>query len=70
MKSEIGWEWSEDTLKSIIINIIQRRDEYRDEANTEFEKGVAAGYDYILDSIKNELECRGYNFEDWINDDN
>lgn len=68
MKSKIGWQWSEDTLKAIIANIIIRKYEYEEEleANDEFGKGVVAGYTYVIDSIKNELECRGYDFEEFM----
>lgn len=68
MKSKIGWQWSENTLKAIIANIIIRKYEYEEEleANDEFGKGVVAGYTYVIDSIKNEIESRGYDFEEFM----
>ena len=68
MKSKIGWKWTEDTLKAIIANIIIRKYEYEEEfeSDNEFGKGVVAGYAYVIDSIKNELECRSYDFEEFM----
>lgn len=68
MKSKIGWKWTEDTLKAIIANIIIRKNEYEEELedNDDFGEGVVAGYTYVIDSIKNELECRGYDFNEFM----
>lgn len=69
MKSQIDWKWSEDTLKSIISDIVVRKKEYENETDSEFDEGVIAGYEFVLDSIKNELEVRGYDFDEWISDE-
>ncbi|MDU5808684.1 MAG: hypothetical protein E6Z65_05765 [Finegoldia magna] len=68
MKSKIDWKRSEETLKAIIMDIVERKEDYEKELNSEFDEGVIAGYEFVLDSIKNELEVRGYDFNDWIKD--
>lgn len=70
MKSKIDWKWSEETLKAIILDIVERKEDYEKELNSEFDEGVIAGYEFVLDSIKNELEVRGYDFNEWIKDKN
>ena len=60
------WNWSQETLKVIIKDIIDRKAKYEKEAKTDLDKGIALGYEFVLDSIKNQLEARGYNFEDWL----
>lgn len=60
------WTWSQETLKAIIADIIDRKAKYEKEAKTDLDKGIALGYAFVLDSIKNQLKARGYNFEDWI----
>lgn len=62
------WTWSQETLKAIIADIIDRKEKYEIEAKTDIEKGIALGYEFVLDSIKNQLEARGYNFEDWLDE--
>ena len=61
-----NWNWSEETMKAIIQDIVVRKEKYKNEAKTDIDKGIAMGYEFVLDSIKNQLEARGYNFEDWI----
>ncbi|MSB10423.1 hypothetical protein [Finegoldia sp. BIOML-A1] len=70
MKSKIDWKRSEETLKAIIMDIVNRKEEYEKESNSEFDEGVIAGYEFVLDSIKSELEVRGYDFNEWIKDKN
>lgn len=70
MKSKIDWKRSEETLKAIIMDIVDRKEEYEKESNSEFDEGVIAGYEFVLDSIKSELEVRGYDFNEWIKDKN
>ena len=67
MKKSEDWNWSAETLKEIIRDISNRRDEYvKENDNSEYSKGVIDGYIFVLDSIKNELEGRGYDFRNWI----
>lgn len=67
MKKSEDWNWSAETLKEIIRDISNRRDEYvKENDNSEYSKGVIDGYTFVLDSIKNELEGRGYDFRNWI----
>lgn len=61
-----NWNWSEETMKAIIQDIAVRKEKYENEAKTDIDKGIAMGYEFVLDSIKNQLEARGYNFEDWL----
>ena len=61
------WQWSEETLKLIIKNIFDRKNEYVKELDdSEYSRGLISGYEFVLDSIKNELEVRGYSFEEFI----
>ena len=62
------WIWSQETLKAIIADIIDRKAKYEREAKTDLDKGIALGYGFVLDSIKNQLEARGYNFKDWLDE--
>lgn len=60
------WQWSEETLKLIIKNIFDRKNEYVKELDdSEYSRGLISGYEFVLDSIKNELEVRGYSFEEF-----
>ena len=61
-----NWNWSEETMKAIIQDIYVRKEKYAVEAKTDIDKGIAMGYEFVLDSIKNQLEARGYKFEDWL----
>lgn len=70
MKSKIDWKRSEETLKAIIMDIVEWKEEYEKESSGEFDEGVIAGYEFVLESIKNELEVRGYDFNEWIKDKN
>ena len=70
MKSKTDQKRSEETLKAIIIDIVERKEEYEKESSSEFDEGVIAGYEFVLDSIKKELEVRGYDFNEWIKDKN
>ena len=60
------WTWTQETLKSIIERVIERRDEYDKEKKNDFDAGVVMGYDLVIDMFKNDLESRGYNFKDFI----
>lgn len=67
MKKNEEWNWSEETLKEMIRDISNRRDEYvKENDHSEYSKGVIDGYNFVLDSIKNQLEGRGYDFRNWI----
>lgn len=61
------WNWSQETLKAIIEVLIDRKEYWKQNIKSDFDEGVVAGYIFALDSIKNQLEVRGYNFEDWLN---
>ena len=61
------WTWSQETLKAIIEVLIDSKESWEQNIKSDFDEGVVAGYAFALDSIKNQLEVRGYNFEDWLN---
>ena len=61
------WTWSQETLKAIIEVLIESKESWEKDKKSDFDEGVVAGYAFALDSIKNQLEVRGYNFEDWLN---
>ena len=61
------WTWSQETLKAIIEVLIDSKESWEKDIKSDFDEGVVAGYAFALDSIKNQLEVRGYNFEDWLN---
>ena len=46
------------------------KEEYEKESSGEFDESVIAGYEFVLESKKNELEVRGYDFNEWIKDKN
>ncbi|MDU7501770.1 hypothetical protein ACF3OI_09335 [Finegoldia magna] len=70
MKSKIDSKRSEEILKAIIMDIAVRKEEYEKESSGEFDESVIAGYEFVLESKKNELEVRGYDFNEWIKDKN
>lgn len=69
IKSEIGWEWTKDTLKVMIGRIQKRSEEAEEEGNSEFDQGRQLAFYEVLDMIKNDLESRGYTFEDFMKDE-
>lgn len=69
IKSENGWEWTKDTLKVIIGRIQKRSEEAEEEGNSEFDQGRQLAFYEVLDMIKNDLESRGYTFEDFMKDE-
>ena len=60
------WEWSQDTLKAIIARIIDRDNNREGEEKNDFNDGRHLAYYEIIEIIKNDLEVRGYNFEDFM----
>ena len=60
------WNWSQETLKAIIEVLIDNREYWEQNIKSDFDQGVVMGYEFALDSIKNQIEARGYNFEDWL----
>ncbi|MDO5017826.1 MAG: hypothetical protein Q4E02_00845 [Lagierella massiliensis] len=68
MDSNKQWKWSEDTLRTIILQIIERKEEYEKEISNLYDQGVVDGYNFVVDSIKSQLEARGYEFEQWLED--
>lgn len=66
-KSNISWQFSEDTLISIIERIVQRKEELAKELSTktDYNIGLLDGYEQCIDMIKNDLEGRGFNIKDF-----
>jgi len=62
------WTWTQETLKAIIERVIERRDEYENEKKNDFDAGIVMGYDLVIDMFKNDLESRGYNFDEFMKD--
>ena len=60
------WNWSQETLKAIIEVLIDNREYWEQNIKSDFDHGVVMDYEFALDSIKNQIEARGYNFEDWL----
>lgn len=60
------WNWSQETLKAIIEVLIDNKEYWKQNIKSDFDQGVVMGYEFALDSIKNQLEVRGYKFEDWL----
>lgn len=60
------WNWSQETLKAIIEVLINNKEYWEQNIDSETVHGIVMGYEFALDSIKNQLEVRGYNFEDWL----
>lgn len=67
IKSDIDWQFSEDTLISIISRIVNRKKELdRETINKEdYDIGLLDGYNQCIDMIKNDLESRGFNIKDF-----
>lgn len=55
MKSKIDWKRSEETLKAIIMDIVEWKEEYEKESSGEFYEGVIAGYEFVLESKKKRV---------------
>ena len=60
------WNWSQETLKAIIEVLIDNKEYWEQNIDSETVQGIVMGYEFALDSIKNQLEVRGYNLEDWL----
>lgn len=66
MKSAIDWEFSQETLITIISRIVERQENLQQESNnSDYNIGLIDGYRQCLDMIKNDLESRGFNAKDF-----
>ncbi len=70
MRETEDWTWTTDTLKSIINRIIERRDEYEKEVSNDIDTGIVMGLNFAIDMIKNDIEVRGYTFDEFIKESN
>ena len=46
------WNWSEETLKAIIEVLIDNKESWEKDINSDFDQWVVMGYEFALDSIK------------------
>ena len=68
IESKFGWKFSIKTLESIINRIIEARDQLKQNTKKDdYSIGLLDGYNQCLDMIKNDLESRGYDFNDFLN---
>ncbi len=65
-KSNFDWEFSEETLITIINRIVERKKELQRElSKTDYDIGLLDGYTQCIDMMKNDLEVRGFNIKDF-----
>lgn len=65
-KSNSDWQFSEETLISMVLRLIDRKNELVKELNkTDYSIGLLDGYNQSIDIIKNDLESRGYDVKDF-----
>lgn len=60
------WNWTESTLASIIKRIMERNDDIDGEEDDDFNRGRHQGYWEVIEMIKNDIETRGYDFDEFI----
>lgn len=60
------WNFSEDTLKSILLRIMEKKIDLENQLEmTEYNKGVLDGYTQCLEMIKHNLEVREFRLEEF-----
>ena len=65
-KSEINWNFTEETLMSIVSRLAERKNELEKELKkSDYSIGLLDGYNQALDMIKNDLEVRGFDAKDF-----
>lgn len=60
------WNWTESTLASIVKRIIDRNKDNKGEEDNDFNRGRHEGYWEVIDMIKNDIESRGYDFDEFM----
>lgn len=60
------WNWTESTLASIVKRIIDRNNDNKGEEGNDFNRGRHEGYWEVIDMIKNDIESRGYDFDEFM----
>lgn len=60
------WNWTESTLASIVKRIIDRNNDNKGEGDNDFNRGRHEGYWEVIDMIKNDIESRGYDFDEFM----
>ena len=65
-KSDADWNFTEETLISIVSRLAERKTELEKELKkSDYNTGLLDGYNQALDMIKNDLESRGFNAKDF-----
>ena len=65
-KSDVDWNFTEETLISIVSRLAERKTELEKELKkSDYNTGLLDGYNQALDMIKNDLESRGFNAKDF-----
>lgn len=60
------WNWTESTLAAIVKRIMERNEDREGEEDDAFNRGRHQGYWEVLDMIKNDIESRGCDFDDFM----
>lgn len=70
LDAEKEWLWSKDTLRAIFSRIAERKELLlKESVKSELNSGVDLGLFMALDMIKNDIESRGYDFEEFMKGD-
>lgn len=65
-KSDVNWNFTEETLISIVSRLVERKAELEKELKkSDYSTGLLDGYNQALDMIKNDLEARGFEAKDF-----
>lgn len=60
------WNWTESTLAAIVKRIVDRNKDNKGEEDNDFNRGRHEGYWEVIDMIKNDIESRGYDFDEFM----
>lgn len=60
------WNWTESTLVAIVKRVMERNEDTKGEEDNAFNRGRHQGYWEVIDMIKNDIESRGYDFDDFM----
>lgn len=66
LKGMTDWNWTESTLAAIVKRVMERNEDTKDEEDNAFNRGRHQGYWEVIDMIKNDIESRGYDFDDFM----
>lgn len=66
LKGMSDWNWTESTLAAIVKRVMERNEDTKSEEDNAFNRGRHQGYWEVIDMIKNDIESRGYDFDDFM----